>query len=98
MITMRNLDYLVYLQAHKNPLDKKYRWEVNTAFKKNVITDQQRVNLLRVKDRDLSDLILCIRNKVPVDRAQIGNYYFKRAIYLAKKQQRLAAKEILIFS
>ena len=91
-------DYLTYLQTYKNPLDKKYRWEVNTAFKKGMITDPQRVNLLKVKDRDLADLVECILTKSPIDRAQVGNYYFKRAIYLARKKQHLLAKNILIFS
>ena len=95
---MNKLDVLMFLQTFKNPLDKKYRWEVNTAFKQNLITDAQRVNLLKVKDRDLEDLVECIIMKAPVDKSQIGNYYFKRAVYLAKKKQRALAKELLIFS
>ena len=88
---MNNFETLQYLQQYKNPLDKKYRWEVNTAFKDGKITDKQRVNLLKVKDAELEGIIQCIAQKIPVDKAQVGNYYYKRALYLFRQRKRFAS-------
>lgn len=78
------------LVANKNPLDKKFRWEINVAFKEGRITNEQRVSLLKVSDKDLEDLVQCIANKVPVDKAQVGNYYYKRALYIFKQRKKRA--------
>ena len=83
---VNNTDILNYLLSVKNPLDKKFRWEVNTAFKKAQINDATRTSLLKVKDKDLLDLVQCIEQRIPVDKAQVGNYYYKRAVYLAKQR------------
>lgn len=91
---MNNKDYLEYLRAYKNPLNKKYRWEVNQAFKVKRISNDDRISLLKVKDKDLQDVVECIAQRVPVDVAQIGNYYFKRALYLYRQQKRYAEKPL----
>lgn len=90
-----NADLLEYLYATKNPLDKKFRWEVNTAFKQNRILDEHRQDLLKIKDRDLGDLIKVILHKVPIDKNQIGNYYHKRAVYLSKQRSKFQSTPLL---
>ena len=91
---MNNQDWYDYFNAFKNPLDKKVRWEVNDAYKKQNITDEQRVKLLKVTDKDLSPLVKLIANKVPIKKEQVGNYYYKRALYIYKRQLKHAQKPL----
>lgn len=96
---MKKDDYLFdYLLTFKNPLDKKYRWEVNTAFKQNKITDNQRKSLLTLEPAVLYELSVCIRNGVKLDKAKLGNFYINRATDYAKRKQKKQSEKILDFS
>ena len=96
---MKKDDYLYdYLVTFKNPLDKKYRWEVNTAFKENRITDKQRKSLLTLEPAVLYELSVCVRNGVAVDRKKIGNFYLNRATDYNKNKQKKQAAKIPDFS
>lgn len=68
-----------YLLTFKNPLDKKYRWEVNVAFKDGRITDAQRKELLLITPKGLYELSVCVRNGIVMDEKQLGKFYIKRA-------------------
>ena len=94
---MNNQDYYDYLFTFKNPLDKKFRWEVNTCFKQKKITDKQRKSLLALEPAVLYELSVGVRNKVGMDRKQIGNFYLNRAIDYNKNKEKQQTKRILFF-
>lgn len=95
---MNKQDVFEYLKAFNNPLDKKYRWEVNVEFKRNRITDAQRKELLALDGYSLYELSLCVRNKVGVDTNQVGNFYFNRAKGYNDRKVKKANEKILDFS
>ena len=73
-------DYLFdYLLTFKNPLDKKFRWEVNMAFKQGRINDEQRKELLLITPKGLYELSVVVRNGIKTDEKQLGKFYLKRA-------------------
>ena len=95
---MNNNDFYEYLKTFKNPLDKKWRWEVNTAFKQNKITDFQRKQLLKILPHELYELSVCVRNNVNMDPRQVGNFYIKRATDYNLRKQRKQEEKIQVFS
>lgn len=95
---MNKQDVFEYLTAFKNPLDKKFRWEVNAEFKRNRITEAQRKELLALDGYSLYELSLCVRNEVGVDPKQVGNFYLNRAKGYNDRKVKKASEKILDFS
>ena len=98
MINDNNKNLFEYLFTFKNPLDKKFRWEVNTAFQRNRITEKQRVSLLALSPQALYELSVCVRNGVKIDSKQVGNFYLKRAKDYTKQKRKKQSKFIPDFS
>ena len=98
MKNSRTNDLFDYLSTFKNPLDKKFRWEVNAAFKQGRITDKQRKELLLITPKALYELSVCIRNGVVMDAKQIGNFYLKRAESYNKQKRKKQTEYINDFS
>lgn len=76
---MNKQDYLDYLTTFRNPLDKSFRWEVNTLFNKKLIDEATKTELLQVSKKAMSELQNCIRNEVPLDTSRVGNFYIRQA-------------------
>lgn len=85
---MNKLDILEYLNAFKNPLDKKWRWEVNTYLRKNKINEREAENLLRIDKKSAYELMVVVRNKIPVDNKQISAFYLRQATRLYEQKQK----------
>ena len=75
-------DVLDYLISFKNPLDKKFRWEVNVYLKKGVITQKEAEKLLTISKKASNELITVVRNGIPVDAQKIGRFYLRQATRL----------------
>ena len=75
-------DILDYLISFKNPLDKKYRWEVNVYLKKGAITQKEAERLLNLTKKASNELITVVRNGIPVDAQKIGRFYLRQAARL----------------
>lgn len=89
-------DILDYLHTFKNPLDKKFRWEVNYYLKKNAITQREADKLLILSRSATSELVVVVRNGIPLDTKRVGAFYVRQATRINK--QKLKKHDIDLFS
>lgn len=78
-MNMTRQDWLDYLYNYKNPLDNMFRWEINTLFRKNIITEQDRNSLLGINKFSMFQLRRCLRNGITLDGARVGNWGLRQA-------------------
>ena len=95
---MKNNDYYDYLSTFANPLDNKYRWEVNQALKARKITEKQSKTLLQVSPQAFGEIARCVRNNIYLNPKVIGRFYIKSATAYAKRKQKKQESKIPIFS